>query len=59
MFPYFHDKEKSSGCPEIGAAFPLLLISLRDPSLLHNPSDLSISDLDGKITTLMTFTCTL
>lgn len=56
MFPYFHDNENSSGRPEIGAAFPSLLISLCDESLLHSPSDLPISALDGKMSTSMTFT---
>lgn len=56
MLSYLHDKEKSSGRIETDAAIPFRLISLWDPSLLHNPSDLSISALDGKMSTSMTFT---
>ena len=55
MFTYLHDKENSSGRFEAVAELPSLFISLPDPSLLHRPSELSTSALDGKISTSMRF----
>lgn len=52
---YLQDSEKSSGYGEYGTSDPSLLKSLFDMSLLHNPSELPISALEGKMSTSITF----